>query len=109
MKIIKLHESIINKTNLSFIDCSVWYYAKQNNYTLLTGDRKLRNLALNEGIEVRGIIYVFDELVSNGILSAGLAAQKLALLKSINHRLPESEIEKRLKLWEGDQRKEGAN
>lgn len=109
VKIFKLHESIVNKTNLSIIDCSVWYYAKQNNYMLLTGDRKLRNLALNEGIEVRGIIYVFDELVSNGILPAGLAAQKLALLKSINPRLPESEIEKRLKLWEGDQRKKGGS
>lgn len=107
IKINKLHKKVINKTNLSITDCSVWYYAKQNKYTLLTGDRKLRNSALNEGVEVRGIIYVFDELVSNGIMQASLAAEKLALLKSINPRLPDSEIEKRLKLWAGEQNQEG--
>ncbi len=107
VKINKLHTSVTDKTNLSITDCSVWYYAKQNNYTLLTGDRKLRNSALNEGVEVRGIIYVFDELVANDILPASLAAEKLALLKSINPRLPDSEIEKRLKLWADEQRKEG--
>jgi len=107
VKIRKIQESVINKTNLSITDCSVWYYAKQNNYTLLTGDRKLRNSALNEGVEVRGIVYVFDELVANGIMPASLAAEKLALLKSINPRLPDSEIEKRLKLWTGVQNKEG--
>ena len=99
VKINKLHKAIINKSNLSLTDCSVWYYAKQNNYTLLTGDRKLRNSALNEGVEVRGIIYVFDELVANGIIPASLAAEKLTLLKSINPRLPENDIDKRLKLW----------
>lgn len=85
----------------------IWYYAKQNNYTLLTGDRKLRNSAVNEGVEVRGIIYVFDELVANGIMTPSSAAEKLALLKSINPRLPESEIEKRLKQWEDEQNNGG--
>lgn len=107
IKINAIHNKIIDKTNLSLTDCSVWYYAKKNSYTLLTGDRKLRNSALNEGVEVRGIIYVFDELVSNGILLASLAAEKLVLLKSINPRLPDSEIEKRLKMWGGKQSKEG--
>lgn len=107
LKIDNLHKKAINNTNLSITDCSVCYYAKQNNYTLLTGDRKLRNYALNEGVEVRGIIYVFDELVANSIVPANLAAKKLVLLKSINPRLPDSEIEKRLKLWAGEHNKEG--
>ena len=106
VKINKLHKAIINKSNLSLTDCSVWYYAKQNNYTLLTGDRKLRNSALNEGVEVRGIIYVFDELVANGIIPASLAAEKLTLLKSINPRLPENDIDKRLKLWTSEKKVE---
>ena len=50
IEIDNLHKKVIDKTNLSLTDCSVWYYAKQNNYTLLTGDRKLRNSAVNEGV-----------------------------------------------------------
>lgn len=107
IEIDNLHKKVIDKTNLSLTDCSVWYYAKQNNYTLLTGDRKLRNSAVNEGVEVRGIIYVFDELVANGIMTPSSAAEKLAFLKSINPRLPDSEIEKRLKLWAGEQNNGG--
>lgn len=106
-KIDNLQKAIADKTNLSLTDCSVWYYAKQNSYALLTGDRKLRNSALNEGVEVRGIIYVFDELVANGIMTPNSAAEKLALLKSINPRLPEGEIEKRLQQWEDEQNNGG--
>lgn len=62
---------------------------------------------MNEGVEVRGIIYVFDELVANGIMTPNSAAEKLALLKSINPRLPEGEIEKRLKQWEDEQNNGG--
>ncbi len=104
-----LYKKIIRKSKVSLTDCSVWYYAERNNYTLLTGDRKLRNSALNDGVEIRGIIYVFDELVANGILSASQAAEKLNLLKSINPRLPKTEIEKRLKQWNGRQNKEGGH
>ena len=103
----KLQAKTNTKTKVSIADCSVWYYAKQNSYTLLTGDRKLRNSALNEGVEVRGIIYVFDELVDSGILSENQAIEKLLLLKSINPRLPENEIEKRCGLWACSQCKEG--
>ena len=71
----------------------------------MTGDRKLRNSALNEGVEVRGIIYVFDELVANGIISASMAAEKLTLLKTINPRLPKNDVYNRLKLWTGEQKR----
>lgn len=107
IEIDNFHKKVANKSNLSLTDCSVLYYAKRNNYTLLTGDRKLRSAALNEGIEVRGIIHIFDELVANNILATNRAVERLALLKSINPRLPDSEIEKRLKLWTDKESKEG--
>lgn len=107
IEIDNLHKKVINKTNLSLTDCSVWYYAKRNNYTLLTGYRKLCNSMLNDGVEVRGIIYVFDELVTNEILSVNQAADKLALLKSISPYFPDCEIEKHLKLWADGQREKG--
>ena len=54
--------------DVSLTDCTVWYYAKQNNYTLQTDDRKLRNVSLIDGVEVHGIIYVIDQLVEECLL-----------------------------------------
>lgn len=107
MVINNLHKRFHATTNVSLTDCSVWYYAKQNNYILLTGDRKLRNSAISEGVEVRGIIYVFDELVEAKIIPMDLAFEKLALLKEQNPRLPQDEIDRRLKKWSSEQNKEG--
>ena len=88
-------------------DCTVWYYAKQNNYTLLTGDRKLRNASLIDGVEVHGILYVIDQLVEEGILAKRIAISKLKQLQKSNPRLPQDEIEKRLKLWKKEIKQEG--
>lgn len=98
-----LHEG---KTNVSIADCSVWYYAKQHKYVLLTGDRKLRKASVLDGVEVHGIIHVFDRLVDTGIITADVAAIRLRQLYSINPRLPHDAIDERLKLWETDSEKE---
>ena len=102
IEINKLHKRHDSNNNVSLTDCSVWYYAKRNRYTLLTGDRRLRSSALCEGVDVRGIIYVFDELVKFGIITSDLAHEKLRTLKELNPRLPQDEIDKRLKLWNGE-------
>ena len=95
-----------NKTNVSLTDCSVWYYAKQNGCILLSGDRKLRNSVMSDGVDVKGILYVFDMLVETETITLETASKKLTLLKAINPRLPENEIKKRLKQWNGGQNKE---
>ena len=96
-----------NKTNVSLTDCTVWYYAKSNGYTLLTGDRKLRHASLIDGVEVHGIIYVIDQLVEESILDKRLAIIKLRRLEESNPRLPKDEIEKRIKQWEKEIKKKG--
>lgn len=88
-------------TNVSLADCSVWYYARENKYILLTGDRKLRGVSSLDGVEVHGTIYIFDKMVEHKVLTPSIAAEKLELLYSINHRLPKSEIDLRIKLWRG--------
>lgn len=90
-----------NKTNVSLTDCSVWYYAKRKGYILLTGDRKLRTSSMKDGVEVRGILYVFDKLVEETILAPAVAVEKMKQLQIINPRLPKDELEKRIKSWEG--------
>ena len=88
-------------TNVSLADCSVWYYARANNYILLTGDRKLRGISSLDGVEVHGILYVFKQLVAHGILTPHQAVDKLTLLYSINPRLPKAEFESLIRLWRG--------
>ncbi len=106
VEINKLKQLYGKNTNVSLTDCSVWYYAKQNGCVLLSGGRKLRTSAMNDGVDVKGILYVFDKLVDTGMISLEIAYKKLTLLKAINPRLPENEIKKRLKLWNGEQNKE---
>lgn len=50
---------------MSIADYSVWLYAEKNNYTLLTGDGKLRKSASKSGVEVCGILKIFDMLVED--------------------------------------------
>lgn len=103
LQINHLYKELKSTTNLSLTDCSVWYYAKQNSYTILTEDCKLYSSALNETIEVRNIIYILDALVEYKIIPKKTASKKLTLLKEHNPRLPQNEIENRLKLWSNEQ------
>ena len=96
-EIIEEHSTVSG--NLSVPDCSVCYYARKHSATLLTGDRQLRRYAESNNVTVRGVLFIFDELVAQNIIEAGIAAQKLKELTNINVRLPKSEIEKRIKKW----------
>ena len=107
IEINKLQQRFSKKTNVSLTDCSVWYYAKQNGYMMLIGDYKLRHSAIYDGIGVKGIFYVLDMLVETGTIPLEIASEKLASLYIINPRQPKDEIEKRLKLWDGEQEKKG--
>lgn len=102
MEIAAMYQQYMNRTNLSLTDCSVWYYAKVNKYILLTGDRKLRTISNNDGVEVHGVICVFDTLLELDIISRQVAIEKLQQLYSINPRLPKEEIDKRMNKWKAE-------
>lgn len=84
---------------LSFEDCSVWYYANKLNGILLSGDGKLRKQAIANGISVKGILFVFDQLLLHEIISFELAIAKLEQLYEINPRLPIQSKNERVKSW----------
>ena len=96
-EIITEHSSVPG--NISIPDCSVCYYARKHAATLLTGDRQLRRYAEANNVSVRGILFIFDELVANNVISSQQASAKLRELVAINVRLPKSEIEKRINNW----------
>lgn len=88
-----------SSTGLSFEDCSVWYYSQKLSGTLLTGDGKLRKQVSKKGIEVRGIIYIFDELLKQNLIDINIAIEKIEQLYQLNNRLPKKEIAKRIENW----------
>ena len=55
--------------------------------------------AEKEGINVSGILFVFDELVNHNIISPKDATAHLESLYESNVRLPKEEVEKRLEQW----------
>lgn len=84
---------------LSFEDCSVWHYTRKLNGTLITGDGILRKKVTSAGLNVKGIIYILEEIKNQNKLPAAICIEKLEELKKINDRLPKHEIDKRIQEW----------
>lgn len=101
LRLIDFVNSRRRRCNLRIADFSVWQYASENNYILLTGDGNLRKLAAEDGVEVHGTIYIFDQMVEHKVLTPAIAADRLELLYNINHRLPKPEIDLRIEKWRG--------
>lgn len=99
MELVNFQRRMQELTNVSIQDCSVWAYAQHNDYTLLTGDGKLRKIAIKEGTNVRGILYIFDKMVEEKLLTPQKACEKIQLLRQLNGRLPSKEIDKRICIW----------
>lgn len=94
--IFKIHSST---KGLSFTDCSIWYHAKKEQGILLTGDNKLRKQSSSHGVEVRGILFIFDQLLLNNLITFDLAIEKINKLYILNERLPIDAKEQRLESW----------
>lgn len=84
---------------LSIADCSCLFYSKKITATLLTGDAALRRIAEQNDIPVHGILWIFDTLVAENIISKKEAREKLTTLTKMNRRLPDTECHKRMKRW----------
>jgi hypothetical protein len=80
-----------------FIDLLEIGLIKRNNLTVLTNDKRLRQLAADIG--VHGILWIFDCMLSSKIISRKRAVEKLHELMGINQRLPVDECLKRIKEW----------
>ncbi len=87
------------QSGLSEADLSVMELAEAKQAILLTGDGALRKTAKKRDLKVRGIIWIFDQMVESCICDKQFAASKLEVLKNTNPRLPVSELEKRIDIW----------
>ncbi len=84
---------------LEIADRSVYFYAHKSDALILSGDRKFKKFCERNSKEVKGIIWVFEEIVNKELLPAKIVAEKLVLLLTINTRLPLEECQQRIKKW----------
>jgi len=73
--------------------------AKKNNAILLTSDSSLRKSALKENVEVRGILWILDEMINNKVIDKKTAAKSLIKIRDEGSYLPKSECDIRLEKW----------
>jgi len=86
---------------LSLPDAFALALAKSAGFVLLTGDALLRDLATGEKVECHGVLWVLDQMFSEGVvqpedLHAGLSA----IARHPRCRLPKDEIASRLARFE---------
>lgn len=86
-------------SGLEFADRTVFYYSTKINTIILSGDKKLKSYCEGKKLEVKGILWVFENFVSHKIVSPEFASEKMKRLISINDRLPIDECYKLITLW----------
>lgn len=84
------------RLRVSIYDCMALSLAKQEDCTLLTGDAKLRQLALMEGVTVRGTLWLMEQMLEECHITAEMAKEAYAKMLDDGSRLPEDEIQKQL-------------
>lgn len=94
--VIEKVEEYEGKCNLSPQDISVMVYAKENGYRLLTGDKALRNKAIDEDIIVSGILYLTDRMMKDELVNTEEMIAILQRLTEVNKRLPKTAIADRI-------------
>lgn len=85
--------------NLSVIDLAAFLLARMLDATLVTGDRRLMELANANGLAVHGILWLLDEMVHFKALAPGQAATALRRMLASGARLPADEFNNRLARW----------
>jgi predicted nucleic acid-binding protein len=81
-------------------DKTVLFLAVKLDAILVTGDRTVRIEGIKRKLEVRGVLWILDELINRGLLAKKLAAVKLGLMLKEGAFLPPDESKKRLDQWE---------
>ncbi|HFE38730.1 MAG TPA: DUF3368 domain-containing protein [Gammaproteobacteria bacterium] len=109
LKLIELQSKAINAAStllenntqlkVSIYDCLALSLAQQERCTLLTGDGKLKQLAISEGVTVRGTLWLMEQMLVVGAITVDEAAHAYSKMLDDGSRLPKNEIQKQLKIF----------
>jgi hypothetical protein len=70
--------------SLSEVDKTVLFLAKKFSAIVLSSDKAVRNYAKNASIDYHGLLWIFDQLIEQAIISNQVACNKLKLLIKLN-------------------------
>lgn len=85
-------------TGLSTDDIISFIIARDNNCILVTGDKKLKKYAIENGVEVFGVIKILDLMLENKLISNEQMTVGSLKLSESNSRLPKEELLKRVNI-----------
>lgn len=89
----------VQHNNSALADVSCYYVAKEKGLPLLTGDGQLREQATKDGVEVRGALWLLDQLIEHEVIASNHAAAALQAMLDAGARLPRAECERRFGDW----------
>lgn len=87
---------------LSVVDLATLLLAKTLGASLVTGDRRLNELARAQGLPTHGVLWILDQIVKYQVLAPVLVAKALRQMLDQGARLPKEECRKRLESWHRD-------
>jgi len=70
--------------------------AQQEGCPLLSGDKDLRDAAESEKLDVRGTLWIVEELLQHDLIDVGQALAAYDKMKAAGRRLPWAEAKRRL-------------
>jgi predicted nucleic acid-binding protein len=79
--------------------------ARAEGAVLLTGDKALRAAGEEEGIQVRGVLWLMDMMAAANVLTGTEAVTALHLMLKSGSRLPEQDCERYIQKWRSSKRR----
>ena len=89
----------IDLIGVSLVDLSAYLLAKDLGAILITGDQGLRQIAIQDHLQVHGVLWILDELLRTGIIEYSLACVRLEQIIEKGARLPREDCQKRFIEW----------
>ena len=87
------------KTGVSIYDCMALALARQERCPLLTGDGALRQVSLAEGLDVKGTVWLVEQMLATGVIDVDRASQAYQAMKDDGSRLPWGRTKQQIKRY----------
>jgi len=84
---------------VSSYDLEAMTLAEYKDEPLHTGDKKLRQVCLEQNIDVRGTLWLVEQMLLNNVITVTEAKNAYDLMREDGSRLPWDEVEKQLRKW----------
>ena len=98
-RVLEVEALSFHHRNIAVNDLFALVLASSRGLPLLTGDSRLRALALKHNVRVHGTLWILDELVAKGVIMPVTACQALQQMLDHGSRLPPAECSDRFRKW----------